>query len=88
MTTPERGKRDEQQGSRAPATISILPMNLRVGDRFTENEFEWEIVSHPEHLHGGKTLCARVQRPGLPESERQMTWAAHDRVEVRRGVRQ
>jgi hypothetical protein len=42
--------------------------------------------SDPDHLHGGKTLRARVERPGLPESERVMTWAAHERVNIRRGV--
>jgi hypothetical protein len=27
-------------------------------------------------VHGGKSLRARIRRPGLPESERETTWAA------------
>jgi hypothetical protein len=67
------------------ATVSVLPMELQVGDRFSDQDFEWEIVTRPEVLHGAKTLRARIQRPGLSESEREMTWPAHVRVEVQRG---
>jgi hypothetical protein len=67
-----------------PATISLLPMDLQIGDRFTDEDFEWEVVTRPEVLHGAKSVRARIQRPSLPESEREMTWPAHVRVEVRR----
>jgi hypothetical protein len=67
------------------ATMSVLPMELQVGDRFTDHDFEWEVLTHPAVLHGAKVLRARIQRPGLPESEREMTWPAHLRVEIRRG---
>ena len=66
-------------------THSLLPMEMKVGDRFIAEGFEWEIVTHPAALRGGKSLRARIQRPGLPESEREMTWPAHVRVEIRRG---
>jgi hypothetical protein len=65
-------------------TVSVLPMDLQIGDRFSDQDFEWEVVTRPEVLHGAKSLRARIQRPGLPESEREMTWPAHVRVEVRR----
>ena len=68
----------------AIATTSMLPMEIQIGDRFTEHEFEWEVVTRPAILHGGKSLRARIQRPGLPESEREVTWPAHERVEIRR----
>jgi hypothetical protein len=45
------------------ATVSVLPMELQVGDRFTDQDFEWEVVTRPEVLHGAKTLRARIQRP-------------------------
>jgi hypothetical protein len=64
---------------------AVLPMDLRVGDRFTEQGFEWEVVSRPEVLHGAKNIRARVLRPGLPESEREITWPAHVRVAIQRG---
>jgi hypothetical protein len=60
-------------------------MELQIGDRFTDEGFEWEVVSHPAVLHGAKNMRASIQRPGLPESEREMTWPAHVRVEIRRG---
>jgi hypothetical protein len=62
----------------------MLPMEIQIGDRFTEHEFEWEVVTRPAILHGGKSLRARIQRPGLSESEREVTWPAHERVEIRR----
>ena len=65
-------------------TLSLLPMEIQVGDRFTAEGFEWEVVTHPTSFHGGKSLRARIQRPGLPESERAITWPAHVRVEIRR----
>jgi hypothetical protein len=60
-------------------------MEIQVGDRFTDAEFEWEVLTRPAVLHGAKSLRARIQRPGLPESEREITWPAHVRVVVRRG---
>jgi len=68
-------------------TASMLPMEIQIGDRFTDRAFEWEVVTHPAALHGGKSLRARIQRPGLPETERDMTWPAHVRVDIRRGAR-
>jgi hypothetical protein len=47
-------------------------MEIKIGDRFTDDGFEWEVVTHPASLHGGKSLRARILRPGLPETEREM----------------
>ena len=47
----------------------MLPMEVQIGDRFTDHDFEWEVVTHPAALHGGKSLRARIQRPGLPETQ-------------------
>ena len=63
-------------------------MELQVGDRFDDHGFEWEMSTHPAVLHGGKSLRARIVRPGLPESEREMTSSAHERIEIRREPRQ
>jgi hypothetical protein len=60
-------------------------MDIQVGDRLTDEEGEWEVVSHPATLHRAKSLRARVQRPGQPATEREVTWPAHVRVEIRRG---
>jgi hypothetical protein len=77
-------KRDEAQNADA-ATVTVLPMEIQVGDRFTDEEGEWEVVSHPAALHGAKTLRARVRRTELPAAERDVTWPAHVKVEIRRG---
>jgi hypothetical protein len=49
-------------------------MEVQVGDRFTEGGFEWEVLTRPAVMHGAKTLRARVVRPGVPETEREVTW--------------
>ena len=66
--------------------ISILPMEIQIGDRFTDEEGEWEVVSHPATLHGAKSLRARVRRVEQPATERDVTWPAHVRVEIRQGT--
>src|SRR5262245_65654343 len=66
------------------ATVSVFPKDIQVGDRFTEQGFEWEVLTHPTAMHGAKTLRARVVRPGLPESEREVTWPAHKLIAIRR----
>ena len=85
-SAPRQAKMRAAQGADT-VTASMLPMEIQIGDRFTDHDFEWEVLTHPAVLHGGKSLRARVQRPGLPESERDMTWPAHERVDIRRGPR-
>jgi hypothetical protein len=72
-------KSDSTQDARA-ATVSVLPMEIQVGDRFSDEEGEWEVVSHPATLHGAKSL-ARVRRTDKAGAERDVTWPAHVRVE-------
>jgi hypothetical protein len=43
---PRRTKSAAAQGGDA-ATVSVLPMDIQIGDRFTDEEGEWEVVSHP-----------------------------------------
>jgi hypothetical protein len=81
----------EQSPATAPASekpdassASVLPMDLQVGDRFTAEGFEWEVLTHPTAMHGAKRLRASVVRPGVPETEREVTWPAHERVTIRR----
>jgi hypothetical protein len=33
-------------------------MDIQIGDRFTDEEGEWEVMNHPATLHGAK-LTAR-----------------------------
>ena len=81
---PRRTKPPAAQGGDA-ATVSVLPMDIQIGDRFTDEEGEREVVSHPATLHGAKSLRAHVRRTAQPAAERDVTWPAHVRVEIRRG---
>jgi len=54
----------------------MLPMEIQIGDRFTDHDFEREVVTHSAALHRGKSLRARIQRPELPQTGRDMTWPA------------
>jgi len=60
-------------------------MEIQTGDRFTDAEGEWEVVSQPTTLHGAKSLQARVRRTEQPAAERDVNWPAHLRVEIRWG---
>jgi hypothetical protein len=70
--------------SRAPAEHRVLPMELQVGDRFTDATGEWEIASRPYITNAGKDAHVRVQRVGQPEVTEIRTWGAHERIAVRR----
>lgn len=63
-----------QTGRKAPS-LSILPMQLQVGDTFTDEEGEGEVVSRPWITHGGKTVYATVARSGDPGTKRDKNWA-------------
>jgi hypothetical protein len=83
----ESHARADTTGNGDPTPTSVLPMEIQVGDRFSDHGFEWELLTHPTAMHGAKTLRARVVRPGLPETEREVTWLAHERVAIRRRQR-
>src|SRR5262245_60350181 len=42
----QKGKRPTQPHGGSAGTLSLLPMEIQIGDRFTEGEFEWEVVTH------------------------------------------
>jgi hypothetical protein len=86
-TSHKRAANPDETQNEDARSLSVLPMELQVGDRFSDQAFEWEVVTRPEVLHGAKILRARIQRPGLPESEREITWPAHVRIEIQRGPR-
>ena len=67
-----------------PATRTILPMQLQVGDRFVDETGEWEIIGRPYSTAGGKIVHARVQRIDQPASAEVRSWDAFTRISVRR----
>jgi len=52
--------------SRWEPTLSVFPNQLRVGDRFTDAEGEWEVASRPVGFKQGHEVRARVRRLGAP----------------------
>jgi hypothetical protein len=73
------------RASSAPATMRILPMQLQVGDRISDETGEWEVANRPHTTAGGKIAHARVRRVDQPAVVEERTWGAHERVEVKRG---
>jgi hypothetical protein len=64
--------------------IRVLPMQLQIGDRLTDETGEYEVIGRPFVTAGGKTANVRVKRT---ESDAQMirVYGAHERVAVKRG---
>jgi hypothetical protein len=59
-------------------------MQLRARDRYNDESGVWEVVSRPVSFRGGKSVRARVHVPGRPDTEREGSWEAHQRITVRR----
>ena len=79
------GQRPEQKPDPAPpATRTVLPMQLQVGDRFADETGEWEVVGRPYSTASGKSVHARVQRIDQPASAEVRSWDAFMRISVKR----
>jgi hypothetical protein len=66
------------------ATRRLLPLDLHVGDQFTDEEGDWEVVDHPRAFREGKAVKGLVRRLGQPGSDKEVTWPAHEKLAVRR----
>jgi hypothetical protein len=64
--------------------VSVLPMEIRMGDRLTAEQGKWEVDTHPAALHGGKSLHARLRKVGEPAVVKYVTWPVHEKVTIRR----
>ena len=95
MAKPRAEKKREKNGGAQPplpgtrepspsTTRRILPMQLQVGDRLTDETGEWEVANRPHTTAGGKIAHARVRRVDQPAVAEERTWGAHERVEVNR----
>jgi len=79
MAKPRPEKKSEPKPS---AERRVLPMELHVGDRLTDETGEYEIIARPFTTAGGKTANVRVKRV---DSDVTMirTYGAHERVSVK-----
>ena len=72
VAKPEPEKKRQPSAS---AARRILPMQLRTGDRITDETGEWEIIARPYTTAGDKNARVRVQRVGDPTATELRTWA-------------
>ena len=70
----------------ALSTTRTLPMQLRIGEGLVDETGEWEVTVRPYTTAGGKNARARVQRVDQPAVTEIRTWAAHERIAVRRAA--
>ena len=68
------------------ATIRVLPMELQIGDRLSDETGEWEVVGRAYTTGGGKNAHARLQRVGDPAAHEVRSWSAYERLTVRRAA--
>jgi hypothetical protein len=78
-----RPKSEKNSEPKAPAERRVLPMELQIGDRLTDETGEWEVIGHPYPTAGGKIVQVRVQRAGHDRPGFR-TYGAHELVNVKR----
>jgi hypothetical protein len=69
-----------------PFELRLLPMQLQIGDRLTDETGDWEIIARPYTTAGGKNARVRVQRVSEPAATELRTWGAHERISVKRAA--
>src|SRR5262245_27484246 len=81
---PMAKARPDKKPAESPAR-RILPTELQVGDRLTDESGEWQVIGRPYTTGAGKTAHVRVQRVDQPDATAMHSWNANERIEVRRG---
>ena len=61
-----RPRPERKSEPKAPTERRVLPMELQVGDRLTDETGDWEVIGRPYTTAGGKDARVRVQRVGTP----------------------
>ena len=57
---------------------AIIQHLQRMPDTFTDEAGTWEVVGHPTSPRAGKSVVAKVQRPGDPGTLREQCWPAYE----------
>ena len=81
---PQIARLPKGSTSEAPADQKILPMELRVGDRLNDETGEWVVIDRPFTTEAGKNVHVRVRRVARLATIDLKTWAAHERISVKR----
>ena len=69
-----------------PASLREYAAVQQVGDRFSDETGEWDVVSQPYTTAGGKNAHARVRRVDQPAVVEERTWGAHEHITARRAM--
>jgi hypothetical protein len=59
-------------------------MDLKLGDRLTDERGDWKVIGRPYTTVAGKVAHVRVELVGQPGVTETRTWGAHERVTVKR----
>jgi hypothetical protein len=78
-------KPEKKPAAAVPAERRVLPMELKAGDRLTDETGEYEVIGRPYTTNAGKDVHVRVTRVDNDEITMIRTWSAHERVAVKRG---
>jgi hypothetical protein len=81
-----RSRPEKKPRPTPPAGRRVLPMELQVGDRLSDETGEWEVTVRPYTSPGGKNVHARVRKMDQPATAEERTWGAHERIVVRRAI--
>jgi hypothetical protein len=81
MAKPRPDKKTEPP---KPAEQRVLPMHLKLGDRLVDASGEYEVIGRPYMTNAGKDVHVRVCRADNRDVTMIRSWAAHERVSVRR----
>ena len=78
----QRPEKKPEPASAPPTTRRVLPMDLQVGDRLTDESGEWEVIGRPYTTAGGKAAHARVRLVAQPTVTEVRTWVHTSRSAV------
>jgi len=79
-----RPRPEKKREPAVPAETRVLPIELQIGDRLTDETGEWETIGRPYTTNAGKDAHARIQKVGQPDVTEIRTWGAYERITVRR----
>jgi hypothetical protein len=59
-------------------------MQLKIGDKLSDESGEWEVVDRPYSTGGGRKTEVRVQRVEKPGVTETRTWGSYEKITARR----
>ena len=79
-----RARSEKKRKPEPPATIRVLPIELKVGDRLTDERGEWEFAGPMHTSNFGKIVHAGFRLVTQPTIIEVRTGVAHERISVKR----